>query len=69
MHHFCTFQIEHQPFKSKTSNLVINSENDDVLILNRDQILQTCGINNETEISFFNREDYEQYKKTLTSLI
>ena len=45
----------------------MNCENDNELILNEISTLQKCGIKNETEISFFNREDYVQYKNKLVS--
>lgn len=46
---------------SKTSNLIINLDNDD--ILDDSKTLKDCGIENETEISFFNLEDYMKYKE------
>ena len=45
---------------SKSQNLVINLENDD--FLNLESTLEECGIENETEISLFNKEDYFKYK-------
>lgn len=64
---FDCMKIEHQAFGSKTSNTVMNCENDEELILKEHLTLENCGVKHETEISFFNREDYEQYKSTLAS--
>ncbi|KAG2177944.1 hypothetical protein INT43_003191 [Umbelopsis isabellina] len=48
----------------KTQNLIINMDDDDKLIYNDDSAtLSWLGFENETEISFFNREAYEEYKK------
>ncbi|KAI9302071.1 hypothetical protein BJ944DRAFT_167951 [Cunninghamella echinulata] len=48
----------------KTMNLIINMEDDDRLIYNDDSAaLAWAGVENETEISFFNRQQYEEYKK------
>ncbi|PKC67966.1 hypothetical protein RhiirA1_378605 [Rhizophagus irregularis] len=47
----------------KTQSLIINMEDDENMIFsNDDDNLASCGIENETEISFFNREAYETYK-------
>jgi len=46
---------------SKTSNLVINIEHDDVFLQDQDT-LERLGIDNETEISFFNLQAYLDYK-------
>ncbi|KAI8365246.1 uncharacterized protein BYT42DRAFT_589323 [Radiomyces spectabilis] len=48
----------------KTQNLIINMEDDEKLILADDAAtLAWLGIENETELSIFNREAYEAYKK------
>ncbi|KAK8844613.1 hypothetical protein IAR55_006460 [Kwoniella newhampshirensis] len=46
---------------SKTSNLIINLNHDE-WILDEDKILADVGAQNETELSFFNRESYEAFK-------
>ncbi|SCV71930.1 BQ2448_4624 [Microbotryum intermedium] len=52
---------------SKTTNLIINFDNDDDWILNDDSVtLASIGIENEAEISFFNRDLYEAFKKDPT---
>ena len=45
----------------------MNCDNDEKLILKKGLTLEDCGVKNETEISFFNINEYEQYKKTLNS--
>ncbi|KAI9322096.1 hypothetical protein BX666DRAFT_2016926 [Dichotomocladium elegans] len=48
----------------KTQNLIINMEDDASLIFQDDSAtLAWLGIENETEMSFFNREQYEAFKK------
>ncbi|KAH8550073.1 hypothetical protein BGW37DRAFT_499991 [Umbelopsis sp. PMI_123] len=48
----------------KTQNLIINMEDDDKLIFKDDSAtLSWLGFENETEVSFFNMEAYEEYKK------
>lgn len=62
-HKFDTFKISHQPFGAKTTDPVINTINDEELILLHDRQLQQCHIVNETELSFFNLEEYRSYQK------
>ncbi|KIK08124.1 hypothetical protein K443DRAFT_128495 [Laccaria amethystina LaAM-08-1] len=47
---------------AKTSNLIINLDHDDWILNNNDAILADLGFENETEISFFNSQDYEDFK-------
>ncbi|XP_071480864.1 UPF0538 protein C2orf76 homolog [Diadema antillarum] len=67
-HAYDTMKIEHKAHGSKTSDPVINKENDEDLILKPERTLKACGIENETEISFFNRKEYEQYKLDSTTV-
>eukprot|EP00117_Sycon_ciliatum_P044186 scpid6678/ scgid2580/ UPF0538 protein C2orf76 homolog len=60
-HDFNCVKILHKPHMFKTSNPVINLDNDD-WILPEDTVLDQFGLVNETELTFFNRADYEQYK-------
>ncbi|KAF9110017.1 hypothetical protein BGX27_006878 [Mortierella sp. AM989] len=61
---FDTLKIYTKAHGSKTMNLIINMENDEDWILsNDDDVLISHGIENETEISIFNRELYEAFKK------
>ena len=47
----------------QSANLIINLEHDDELILSDpDVLLSNVGIQNETELSYFNRAAYEAYK-------
>lgn len=56
------FKIEHQAHGAKTSDPVINRDDDEKLILKSDMTLAEAGVKNETEISFFKLADYETYK-------
>mgnify|MGYP003789550419 CR=1 FL=1 len=61
---FDTFKIYSQPHGAKTSNPIINLNNDDELILSDwSRTLAELGFQNETEVSLFVRADYEEYKK------
>ncbi|RNA06316.1 hypothetical protein BpHYR1_015237 [Brachionus plicatilis] len=57
-----TLKIEHVPFKAKSSDPVINCQDDDSLILRDDQNLADICVVNETEISYFMMQDYLEYK-------
>ena len=59
---FTLFQIEHQPHGAKTNDPVINTENDDELILKPGCTLQNSHIRHETEVAFFNLSDYLTYQ-------
>lgn len=61
--HFDTMKISHQPFGAKSSDPVINREDDEGLILKREKTLKECNIVNETEISYFKLEDYMKYQE------
>lgn len=60
---FDTLKIEAQAHGFKTSDPVINKEEDERLILKPEQRLKDCGVKNETEISFFMMKDYLKYKE------
>ncbi|KAK9494273.1 hypothetical protein V1508DRAFT_413456 [Lipomyces doorenjongii] len=57
-----TLKLYTKAHGSKTTNLIINLENDDWILSDHSKTLQGCGIENETEISLFNRTLYEAYK-------
>lgn len=57
-----TMKIQHKAHGAKTSNPVIILEDDEKLMLRPDHSLSDSGIENETEISFFKKEDYDRYK-------
>ncbi|CDO57986.1 hypothetical protein DV451_004404 [Geotrichum candidum] len=61
---FDTLKIYTKAHGSKTMNLVINFEHDDDWIMSDlSRTLADYGVENETEISVFNREAYEEFKK------
>jgi len=55
-------KIEHQAHGSKTSDPVINTEDDEKLLLKPGITLDQQGVKEETEISLFKKEDYYEYK-------
>jgi len=57
-----TLKIEHHAHGAKTSDPVINTENDQMLILKPGLSLHDQGVKNETELSLFKLEDYQEYK-------
>ncbi|KAG0267318.1 hypothetical protein DFQ27_008878 [Actinomortierella ambigua] len=59
---FDTLKLYTKAHGAKTMNLIINMEHDD-WILNENDVLADRGVENETEISIFNRALYEEYKK------
>ena len=59
---FDTMKIQHIPFKSKTNDPVINTGDDEKLMLLSGNTLSASGVVNETEISFFKMEDYQKYQ-------
>ncbi|CAN6622728.1 altered inheritance rate of mitochondria protein 29 [Trichomonascus vanleenenianus] len=59
-----TIKIYTKAHGSKTMSLVVNMENDDEWILADDsKTLAEYGVENETELSIFNRAAYEEFKK------
>ncbi|ODV92192.1 hypothetical protein CANCADRAFT_23484 [Tortispora caseinolytica NRRL Y-17796] len=60
---FDTVKIYSKAHGTKTMNLIINLEDDNTtLIENLDLPLSQAGVENETELSIFNRDLYEKYK-------
>jgi len=57
-----TLKIYVQAHGSKTSNLIINLDHDDWILDDDSAVLSSLGFENETEVSFFNRELYEAFK-------
>mmetsp|Transcript_8286 Transcript_8286/g.30591 ORF Transcript_8286/g.30591 Transcript_8286/m.30591 type:complete len:130 (-) Transcript_8286:57-446(-) len=47
----------------KPDCLVINLDKDDTQIMNDDKTIADYGLNHETELSFFERKEYEDFKK------
>jgi len=60
---FDTLKIYRKSQGTKPNNLIINMDKDDEWILNNDKkTVHEVGLENEDEVSFFNRSDYEKYK-------
>jgi len=51
-----------QAHGAKTTNLIINLDHDDWILDDDSQLLANVGFENETEVSFFNRELYTQFQ-------
>lgn len=59
-----TLKIEHVPHKAKSNDLVINTDDDDKLILLDHVALSEGGVVHETVLSLFKMDDYLQYKSS-----
>ncbi|GMK56952.1 hypothetical protein CspeluHIS016_0307920 [Cutaneotrichosporon spelunceum] len=46
----------------KSQNLIINLDNDEWILSDLSQTLADAGCENETELSFFNRQAYDEFK-------
>jgi hypothetical protein len=57
-------QIETHRFGHKTNDPLINTEDDEKLMLKDGLSLLEQGVEHETEISFFNRDEYLKYKES-----
>ncbi|VEU20951.1 DEKNAAC101878 [Brettanomyces naardenensis] len=63
---FDTIKIYTHAHGTKTVNLVINMDHDDDWVLDlkdEKKVLQDYGIENETELSIYNEDEYLAYKK------
>jgi hypothetical protein len=60
----CVCQIEHKAHGFKTSDPVINTTDDDKLVLKSENSLLESGVENESEITLFKLSDYEEYVKS-----
>ncbi len=59
-----TLKIYTKAHGSKTMNLIINMENDkDTILVDQDKTLNAYGVENETELSLFNLDDYLTFKQ------
>ncbi|PBK96536.1 hypothetical protein ARMGADRAFT_923529 [Armillaria gallica] len=58
-----TLKLYTQAHSAKTTNLIINLDHDEWLFNDDTKILADVGFENETEVSFFSRELYEQFKQ------
>ncbi|KAI9203122.1 uncharacterized protein BJ171DRAFT_510932 [Polychytrium aggregatum] len=61
-HNFDTLKLYTKAHGSKTQNLIINLDHED-WFLDPSKTLLEQSVANETEISYFNRVLYEEYKK------
>lgn len=59
-----TLKIEHLPHKAKSNDPVINTADDDKLILLDHKPLSAGGVVHETVLSLFKMDDYLQYKSS-----
>ncbi|KAI6036697.1 hypothetical protein BKA83DRAFT_4166656 [Pisolithus microcarpus] len=57
-----TLKLYTKAHGAKTSNLIINLDHDDWVLDDENKTLAEVGLENETEVSFFNREAYEKYR-------
>ncbi|KAI0003323.1 hypothetical protein BJV74DRAFT_876245 [Russula compacta] len=60
--HMDTLKLYTQAHGTKTTNLIINLDHDEWILSDEGKQLSECGLVNETEVSFFNREMYENFK-------
>ncbi|KAI0253885.1 hypothetical protein BJV78DRAFT_1190051 [Lactifluus subvellereus] len=60
--HFDTLKLYTQAHGAKTTNLIINLDHDEWILSDDTKPLAECAFENETEVSFFNREMYESFK-------
>ncbi|WBW74366.1 DUF2340, C2orf76-like protein [Schizosaccharomyces osmophilus] len=60
--HFDTLKIYVKAQQHKTQNLAINLDHDDWILTDDHQTLAFSGIENETELSYFNLEAYRVYQ-------
>jgi len=57
-----TLKLYTKAHGAKETNLIINLDNNDWIFDDDGQILAHLGFENETEVSFFNRESYEHFR-------
>ncbi|KAI1788450.1 hypothetical protein LXA43DRAFT_1025199 [Ganoderma leucocontextum] len=58
-----TLKLYTKAHGAKTTNLIINLDHDEWIFEDDSKILAGLGLENESEVSFFNRETYEDFKK------
>ncbi|EFP76913.1 hypothetical protein PGT21_005385 [Puccinia graminis f. sp. tritici] len=57
-----TFKLYSKAHGAKTTNLIINLDHDEWILEDRSKSLSEYGLENESEVSLFNRADYEAFK-------
>ncbi|KAK4054551.1 hypothetical protein OIV83_001045 [Microbotryomycetes sp. JL201] len=60
---FDTLKLYTKAHGAKTQNLIINLDHDDWILQDENATLASIGIENEAELSCFNRELYEAFKR------
>lgn len=58
-----TLKLYTKAHGAKTTNLIINLDNDDWILNDEEKTLEACGFENETEVSFFRFSDYTAFKQ------
>ncbi|KAI0350103.1 hypothetical protein OH77DRAFT_1489704 [Trametes cingulata] len=58
-----TIKLYTKAHGAKTTNLIINLDHDEWIFEDESKTLAEMGLENESEVSFFNREAYEEFKK------
>ncbi|KAE9389741.1 hypothetical protein BT96DRAFT_889908 [Gymnopus androsaceus JB14] len=58
-----TLKLYSQAHGAKTTNLIINLDHDEWIFSDDSKTLAEVGFENETEVSFFNRELYEEFRQ------
>lgn len=56
-----TFKFYTKAHGSKTTNLVINLDNEEWILNDPSKFLVQCGLEHECEVSLFNRADYDTF--------
>jgi len=57
-----TLKLYTKAHGAKTTNLIINLDHDDWILEDDNKILADVGLENETEVSFFSRKAYDDFK-------
>ncbi|EGG11966.1 uncharacterized protein MELLADRAFT_46599 [Melampsora larici-populina 98AG31] len=57
-----TFKLYTKAHGSKTTNLIINLDQDELIFTDHTIHLSELGLENETELSLFNRLEYDEFK-------
>ncbi|KAJ4488260.1 hypothetical protein J3R30DRAFT_3696006 [Lentinula aciculospora] len=58
-----TLKLYSQAHGAKTTNLIINLDHNEWILTDDTKTLAQAGFENETEVSFFDRNLYEQFKQ------
>ncbi|KAI9056847.1 hypothetical protein FKP32DRAFT_1615680 [Trametes sanguinea] len=58
-----TIKLYTKAHGAKTTNLIINLDHDEWIFEDDSKTLADMGLENESEVSFFNRKAYEEFKQ------